>query len=708
MTHSAFFIRFFLILFLVSCSSFVQPPAPTAAPVPSPAPQIPGFTGRIVDVDGNPISGANVQSLNNNTTSDEQGWFELPSAGTAQWITVKSGGFISRTRAAAPGIPVLFRLSPDDGKTTVILFGGDTMFGRRFFDPNEDNHTGDGLLPLEPTVEDHLRLLEPIQPFIENADFTVVNLESTMSDQPYFPNSGPRPATFHSTSDYVYASNPNGVMALKQSGVDIVDLGNNHNYDMFEAGLNTSLSTLGQAGLLHFGAGTNEANAWTPALISAKGQTIAFLGCTTVRIPSSSITKDDVPYVASDVLAKGGAAYCSEIPLRSAIVKAKQEADIVVVMIHGGKEYERTPIRKIVYLTEIAKQAGATLVINHHTHVVSGFSWRDPTLIAWGMGNFLFDQTVWPSFESYMLAVYLKEGKVIRAYVEPMIIDGYLPHGLTDELADYVVRGAAGREAGPFVMESGAMEIDLNGHALQSAYTQTFDGGPDPGTIIPIPQAQWISNFTGTGTLRLGRDLLWVGGFENDEVDFTTGGAPLWDLSLGDVQFGKDYAYQGETGIRLSRGASSVNDSVTTNQHRVLVYPGSEVSITGMIRISPGGAALVQLSWYEASFGASSWKRVFPIQGQSDGEWQPFRVDAHVPSQAVALGAYLRLTPPDEGTVTADFDNIRIIEWADSQAPFSPLYNYALLTGTGDLTMVQHVLPGAERWLADPAAIQIR
>jgi hypothetical protein len=32
-------------------------------------------------------------------------------------------------------------LTPDDGKTIVIHFAGDTMFGRRFYDPNEDTFT---------------------------------------------------------------------------------------------------------------------------------------------------------------------------------------------------------------------------------------------------------------------------------------------------------------------------------------------------------------------------------------------------------------------------------------------------------------------------------------------------------------------------------------------------------------------------------------
>src|SRR5215510_9167902 len=186
------------------------------------------FVGRVIDENGIPIPGASVESMNNTMTSESDGSFRFPSQGHPQWIKVTSPGFISRTRAAAPGIPVLFRLTPDDGKTMVIHFAGDTMFGRRFFDPNEDDYTADGLLPLDPTVEDHVRLIAPITPLMENADFTVLNLETAFSHQPYFRQRDSRPAAFHPTANYVYASNPNAARALKQSGVDIVDMGNNH------------------------------------------------------------------------------------------------------------------------------------------------------------------------------------------------------------------------------------------------------------------------------------------------------------------------------------------------------------------------------------------------------------------------------------------------------------------------------------------------
>lgn len=54
------------------------------------------------------------------------------------------------------------------------------------------------------------------------------------------------------------------------------------------------------------------------------------------------MTNDDVTYVASDALKKGGAAFCEESKLRSAIIQAKRDTNIVIVMIHGGFEYVRS------------------------------------------------------------------------------------------------------------------------------------------------------------------------------------------------------------------------------------------------------------------------------------------------------------------------------------------------------------------------------
>jgi poly-gamma-glutamate synthesis protein (capsule biosynthesis protein) len=668
---------------------------------------MPGFTGRVIDMDGKPVSGAEVQSQTGSTTSGQDGSFVLPSEGAPQWITVTRQGFISRTRAAAPGAPALFRLAPDDGETIVIQFGGDTMFGRRFFDPNEDGDSSDGLLPNDPDVTAHLRLLEPIRPILGQSDLTVLNLESPLTDTAYFSVRDARPTVYHTTKDYVFSSDTSAVGALKRMGVDVVDIGNNHLYDLLESGLQSTISALEAEGMQHFGGGTNEASAWAPVIMNVKGQRVAFIGCTTIKQPIPPATANDISFVASDALGKGGAAFCEELQLHAAIIRAKLEADIVIAMIHGGYEYARQPSNQMARLTTAARNAGATLVINHHPHVIGGFSWDPQSLVAWSMGNFVFDQDVWPTFESYLLTVYLKNGKIIRAFADPLMIEDYVPRGLTGQQADHVIRTAAS-ESGPFVLENGVMEIDVAQQALQMEYTKSLDGGAGQGQIISVPPSQSIAGFKGTGTLWLGRDLLWIGGFEDEFVDGAPGNAPFWNTAKESLQVGGDYAYESGTGIRLTRSASNSSDAVTSHLHRVLINPRSHISITGFMRASPGATVLMQMSWYSNTKGPSSLRITEPIAVQSYDHWQSFRFDVQAPPEAVALSVFLRLVPPIQGNSTTDFDNIRIIEWTPEETGYSPFYDYARLTGTGELTFTQKILPGAEEWLTDPIADQVK
>ena len=203
----------------------------------------------------------------------------------------------------------------------------------------------------------------------------------------------------------------------------------------------------------------------------------------------------------------------------------------------------------------------------------------------------------------------------------------------------------------------------------------------------------------------MGRDLLWVGGFENEEVNSLSEGAPLWDIKSGRIPFGREYAYAGGFGIRLSRDGNDNTDAVTSSLRRVTVDPSDQLSITGMVRMNYGAVVHAQMSWYTGTLGPSFSKTLKQIEVDANDTWRAFRLDVQVPPNTRALGLYLRLTLPgrEEGKTIADFDNVRIIKWAKPVTKFSPLYNFALLTGTGEITFTQEYLPGAEAWLTPSA-----
>jgi poly-gamma-glutamate synthesis protein (capsule biosynthesis protein) len=73
------------------------------------------------------------------------------------------------------------------------------------------------------------------------------------------------------------------------------------------------------------------------------------------------------------------------------VAAAKQVADLVVVMVHGGIEYRFKPNKAQKNFDRAALAAGATLVIGAHPHVLQGYTLYDHQSIAYSTGNFVFD-----------------------------------------------------------------------------------------------------------------------------------------------------------------------------------------------------------------------------------------------------------------------------------------------------------------------------
>lgn len=676
---------------------------------PPPSPSTARISGLVIDLDGHPVADAQVELAGAATRTDASGRFNLTN-GAPGWITVRHPQFISRIRAAFPGQQLLVRLTPDDGETIALHFVGDTMFGRRYYDPNSDGDTSDGLIQIGDEARGQAQLLRYIQPLLAHADVTTVNMESPLSSTPYFDPNQARPPYFHPTKEFVFASNPSAAFTLREAGVDVVDLGNNHMYDVLETGIVETRATLESAGYPigagQFGAGSNETEAWRPAFLTVRGVTLAFIGCT-------GIPGDDQPinYVAASD--KGGAARCADNPLRQAIQSARAQAGIVVVMIHGGNEYGRNPSPFVQELTATARAAGATLVINHHPHVVGGLNWQDGVLTALTMGNFLFDQDVWPTFESYLLAVHIRRGQVVRAYVEPFMIADYVPRPVVGQMAEFVARGAAGRAAGPFLVEDGAAEIDVGGRALPQEVAVSLDGAADADKIYHLENGAWLAIPQSSEAVLAGRDLLWTGSFEDETADDQTNPGALWDLTGGDRLIGPEYAYEGQTGVRLRRLFTNNEDIILTHQHRILIKPNQKLSVIGRARTN--GNVSLQLSWYPDTAGSSATRTLIPNLVASDNTWRPFRVNVTAPNfpevddsedqlpLKPAVGLFLRLSPPGRDRATADFDNIRLIAWEEPGTASTLQHDYLRVTGSVSATLRRDVLPGAETWTPQPA-----
>ena len=666
-----------------------------------------GFiVGQVVGLGGEPVRDAKVTAGGSNVRTDERGGFAISSASPGSWVTVTHPGYLSRTRAGAPGDPLLVRLTPDDGETVALHFGGDVMMGRRFFDLDEDGDRNDAVLDDPADVAAHRALLEPLAPLLANADLTAVNVESPISARPYLDPTQPRQPRqpgVHPTKDFVFASGPALPSALAQAGVDVVGLANNHQYDLLEEGAYSTVEAFARAGFgpgtKQFGLGASIDAAYVPAITEVGGMRIAFLGCTTI-----TGSEHVVGYVAQ--VTRGGAAPCEETRVRDAVAAATAVSDLVVFSVHGGFEYGSEPSANVQMLTTIARQAGAKLVVNHHPHVVGGLDWDGSGLKAWSLGNLVFDQTVWPTFQSYVLAVHVRRGEIVRAYLEPMMIDEYVAHGVGAGLADYVARTATGSSRGPFVVEDGAVELDLGGRSRPSLVPVELTGS-QTGRIAEIGDG-WLLEQADSATSQFGTDLMWVGDFEDDVL--ADGPGPLWTEGV-DNQVVLDPAPDRGYTYQLRRDDGNEDPVVGSPIHRILLTnPGSvglrratsqlededpeatappaagatladaQVSLTGLLRMDPSARVEVQLSWYPDTRGPSSSQTVQMVKGGADGTWQPLRLDVAVPPDAVAVGVFVRLLPPVQlpgqppppSEVAAGLDRVRLIEWSPQGTIASP------------------------------------
>lgn len=209
-----------------------------------------------------------------------------------------------------------------------------------------------------------------VKPLLAEPDLTVANLETPVTER-----------GVKQTKDYVYRSSPKALPALKDSGVDIVNLANNHVMDYGAEGLLDTMTYLDQAGIGRVGAGRNSDEAFKPVIVEKQGVRIAVLGFSRVVPDHTWKAGADQPGVADT--------YSYTVPVET-IKKTREQADLVIVMAHWGTERKDTPDPVQTDLAHRYIDAGADLVVASHPHVLQGLEAYKGKWIAYSLGNFIF------------------------------------------------------------------------------------------------------------------------------------------------------------------------------------------------------------------------------------------------------------------------------------------------------------------------------
>jgi len=689
-----------LVLVLLGASR-VLPPRPPAAEATAP------LVGRLVDPLGRPVAGARVRFLHGQTHSGSDGWFQAMVPRRAQWLAVTRPGYLPRTKAVEPGAAVVIRLSRDDGETVVLHVVGDAMAGRRFYGPRPAADGGEPPLAGGNGVAAHRALLAAVQPLVAQADLSLATLATPLIPEPWIDPARPRPGWLPNGRHDAWASAPALAQALRDTGIDALNLANHHLFDALDPGLDASLRALERAGFRPgagiFGAGRSGAEAWRPARFRIKGQTLALLGCTTI---------EGRPHPSSDGgavrEAKGGAAPCEARALAAAIRAARQQATAVLVMIHGGGGYQGQATPRGQAMVLVARAAGAVAILHHHPHGLGRVRWEEGSLMADSLGNFLWDQTLWPALESTLLELHLRRGAVVRALAEPLLLHRFRPYAPVGPLADAMGRGALARAGGGAYLESGTLELDWAGRRRRRRWPLRLEGSLAQGSLFQSAPGVWLEQTGGPGQLEGGRDLLWVGDFEDGAVGVPPGTGMLWKLAPPDKALDPRAAASGNWGVRLGRSPANRSPVVLSPLHRIPVEPGQRLTLLGWIRGTLPSRARLRVGWYAARRGASQARIERPLSLAGPRHWTPVRWDLTVPRFSVALGLNVVLDPPAAGRSHLDVDGLRLILWGPPSQAAGPQAHWYRLRGRAALRVIGEVGPGAEALVGGPGRQLVR
>lgn len=208
---------------------------------------------------------------------------------------------------------------------------------------------------------------------MNDADVMWINNEFCYSN-----NGSPMPG-----KAYTFCAAPENVNILKELGVDIVGLANNHVYDFGPEAFADTLATLRGAEIAYVGAGADIKEASAPVYVDVDGYKIAYVAATraekNIKTPEATETSGGVfrCYDNTDYIEK--------------IKEAKANADYVIALPHWGTEHS-TILESAQ--TDGAKEyidAGADAVIGAHTHCLQGMDFYNGKPIIYSLGNFWFD-----------------------------------------------------------------------------------------------------------------------------------------------------------------------------------------------------------------------------------------------------------------------------------------------------------------------------
>ncbi|MCP4571093.1 MAG: CapA family protein [bacterium] len=244
--------------------------------------------------------------------------------------------------------------------TVRLVAGGDIMLGEHPIMVGRGVGTALGRDP-------DFDLFGGIRNLLGTADLATANLECALSDPPRFSLPSRRECR----------GPVRGIHSLTHAGFHALSLANNHSQQYGREAFDGTVASLDDAGIRVVGRAAGDTGRCLPVDLQVNGLDLRVLGYS-LR-PRQHFT---------------GRPQYAEGP-REAILhdigEARAAGALAVVSIHWGDEFVASPTREQVDLGHAMIEAGCSLVIGHHPHVLQGWERVGSGVILYSLGNFVFD-----------------------------------------------------------------------------------------------------------------------------------------------------------------------------------------------------------------------------------------------------------------------------------------------------------------------------
>lgn len=247
-------------------------------------------------------------------------------------------------------------------------------------------------------------------PVLQNSDFTIGNLEGAITYSKDILE-----------KTYNFKFDKKVLSPLKKAGFDYFMLTNNHIFDYGLKGFLDSISALKESGIATSGVGKTYEEASEFYITEIKNQSLAIISIG--DYPTERSGFDGSEYAATET--EAGLLWKND-EIYEDIKALKEEGMLIIANVHTGNEYMFSVNELQRDFAEKLIDAGVSLVLESHAHVLQPIEWYNGGIIAYGLGNFVFPgmEEMYGATESLILRVGFVDGQPIYIEPYPCEIDG--------------------------------------------------------------------------------------------------------------------------------------------------------------------------------------------------------------------------------------------------------------------------------------------